>query len=238
MKKLNNNDYSRFARHLSLSEIGEGGQQKLKNARVLVVGAGGLGSPLLIYLAAAGIGTIGIVDDDEVSVSNLQRQVLYSSSTVGTKKTKQAAIRLKELYPELEVNEYIKRLSPENADKLIECYDVVVDCSDNYATRSLIGETTKKLGKPLVFASVLNFEGQITVFNYNNGPSFDQLFSSLPRDGVYKEPDIGLLGVLPGITGTIQANEVIKIITGYGETLSGKLLVFTIDKYRFNLFDI
>jgi adenylyltransferase/sulfurtransferase len=238
MKKLNNEDYARFTRHFSLAEIGETGQQKLKNAKVLVVGAGGLGSPLLLYLAAAGVGTIGIADDDVVDTSNLQRQVLYGTSAVGEKKVKQAAIRLEELYPAIEIHAYDSRLTKENCNDLISAYDIIADCSDNYSTRQLIGISTALVEKPLVFASVLNFEGQVTVFNYQGGPTFSKLFPTLPADGIYKEPDIGLLGVLPGIAGTIQANEIIKIITGYGETLSGKLLVFSIDKYRFNLFEI
>lgn len=238
MKNLSTEDYTRFTRHLSLSEIGELGQEKLKNAKVLVIGAGGLGSPLLLYLAAAGIGTIGIVDNDVVSLSNLQRQVLYSSSTVGEKKVIQAELKLKALYPEIDINCYDYRLNKDNASTLISNYDVIADCSDNYATRQLIGEVTAEQEKPLVFASVLNYEGQVTVFNFNDGPNLNRLFPTLPPDGIYKEPDIGLLGVLPGIAGTIQANEVIKIITGYGETLSGKLLVFSIDNYRFNIFKI
>lgn len=238
MKKLSKEDFTRFARHLSLSEIGEAGQEKLKNAKVLVIGAGGLGSPLLLYLCAAGVGTIGIVDDDKVSLSNLQRQVLYSSSNVGEKKIIHAKDRLKRLYPDTTINTYDTRINIENATELISLYDVVADCTDNYATRQLIGEITALMKKPLAFASVLNYEGQVTVFNFKDGPAYSALFPTLPPDGFYKEGDIGLLGVLPGITGTIQANEVIKIITGYSEPLSGKLLVFAIDQYRFNIFEI
>lgn len=236
MKKLDNDDLLRFTRHFSLNEIGPEGQEKLKNARVLVIGAGGLGSPLLIYLAAAGIGTIGIVDDDLVSVTNLQRQILYTTAEVGTKKVENASLKLRALYPEIEILKYDLRLNEENAESIMRDFDVVADCSDNYKTRSLIGRKTAKLGKPLAFASVLNYEGQISVFNYQGGPAYQDLFSSVPPDGLYKENEIGLLGVLPGIAGTLQANEIIKIITGYGEVISGKLLVFNIQENRFNVF--
>jgi adenylyltransferase/sulfurtransferase len=236
MKKLSKEDLSRFTRHFSLGELGHEGQEKLKNARVLVIGAGGLGSPLLIYLAAAGIGTIGIVDDDIVSISNLQRQVLYTTAEVGFKKVKIAAQKLRALYPEIEIQKFDMRLNEENTGQLFQDYDIIADCTDNYKTRALIGQVSAKLKRPLAFASVLNYEGQITVFNYQSGPSYSDLFPNVPKDGIYKENEIGLIGVLPGIAGTFQANEIIKIITGYGEVLSGKLLVFNIQENRFNLF--
>ncbi len=238
MKKLNNEDLERFTRHFSLTEIGHTGQEKLKNSRVLAVGAGGLGSPLLIYLAAAGIGTLGIVDDDIVSTSNLQRQVLYNSFEVGQKKVEVASRKLKALYPEIEILTYDFRLNTNNIETLFSDFDVIADCTDNYQTRALIGKYSAKTNKPLVFASVLNYEGQLSVFNFNNGPAYSHLFPTVPKDGIYKENEIGLIGVLPGIAGTLQANEVIKIITGYGEVLSGKLLVFNIQDNRFNLFQI
>ena len=236
MRKLNTDDLSRFTRHFSLCEIGQGGQEKLKNARVLVVGAGGLGSPLLIYLAAAGIGTIGIVDDDIVSVSNLQRQVLYTATEVGLKKVKIASQKLSALYPEIDIQTYDFKLNEVTAENIMQSYDIVADCTDNYLARTLIGKVTAKLKKPLAFASVLNYEGQLSVFNYNNGPAFIELYQNVPPDGTYKENEIGLIGVLPGIAGTLQANEIIKIITGYGEVISGKLLVFNIQNNSFNLF--
>ncbi len=236
MKKLSNEDLSRFTRHFSLPEIGKVSQEKLKNARVLVIGAGGLGSPLLIYLAAAGIGTIGIVDDDIVSISNLQRQVLYTTAEVGLKKVEMASRKLSALYPEIDIQTFDLKLNEENAEELFQNYDVVADCTDNYKTRSLIGKISAKFNKPLAFASVLNYEGQVTVFNYEGGPAYSDLFPNVPEDGLYKENEIGLIGVLPGIAGTLQANEIIKIITGYGEIISGKLLVFNIQENRFNLF--
>ena len=236
MRKLSKDDLSRFTRHFSLPEIGIEGQEKLKNARVLVIGAGGLGSPLLLYLAAAGIGTIGIVDDDVVSLSNLQRQVLYTTAEVGLKKVKIASQKLKALYPEIEVQTFDLRLDQGNAESLFHDYDVIADCTDNYKTRTLIGQVSAKLKMPLAFASVLNYEGQISVFNYKGGPAFNDLFPNMPKDGIYKENEIGLLSVLPGIAGTLQANEIIKIITGSGEVISGKLLIFNIQENRFNLF--
>ena len=236
MRKLSKDDLSRFTRHFSLAEIGHKGQEKLKNSRVLVIGAGGLGSPLLIYLASAGIGTIGIVDDDIVSLSNLQRQVLYTSAEVNSKKVKIASQKLKALYPEIEIQTFDLKLNDKNAERLFQEYDVVADCTDNYKTRALIGEVSAKLKRPLAFASVLNYEGQVTVFNYQEGPSYSDLFPNIPRDGIYNESEIGLIGVLPGIAGTLQANEIIKIITGYGEVITGKLLVFNIQENRFNLF--
>ncbi len=238
MKKLSKKDLSRFTRHVSLAEIGQAGQLKLKNARVLVIGSGGLGSPLLIYLAAAGIGHIGIVDDDRVSLSNLQRQVLYSTADIGRLKVEVASGKLSGLYPEIELKTYDTRLNEANAEDLIKSYQVVADCTDNYRTRELIGRATDRLKIPLAFASVLNYEGQVSVFNYLDGPSYDQVFPQVPRDGIYNENDIGLLGVLPGIAGTLQANEVLKIITGYGDVISGKLLVFNIRENSFNLFRI
>lgn len=236
MKKLSNEDLSRFTRHFSLDELGQSGQEKLKNAKVLVIGAGGLGSPLLIYLAAAGIGTIGIVDEDIVSTSNLQRQVLYNTDEIGLKKVEVASVKLKALYPEIEIRTYDFRLYTNNAEALFSVYDVIADCTDNYQTRALIGEYSAKLNKPLAFASVLNYEGQVSVFNYNNGPAYADLFPDTPKDGTYKENEIGLIGVLPGIAGTLQANEILKVITGYGEVISGKLLVFNLQNNRFDLF--
>ncbi|WP_423128208.1 HesA/MoeB/ThiF family protein [Gaoshiqia sp. Z1-71] len=238
MKTLTTEEYTRFSRHLSLHEIGESGQQKLKNAKVLVVGAGGLGSPLLVYLTAAGVGSIGIADDDVVSLSNLQRQVLYTTAQLGQKKVELAAKRLRDLYPEVEIQACDQRLNTENAGELIGKYDLVADCSDNFVTRELLGRETERLNKPLVYASVMNYEGQLTVFNYRNGPAFRQLYPTVPKDGIFKAEDIGLVGVLPGIAGSLQANEVIKIITGYGEVLCGKLLVFSILDNRFRLISI
>lgn len=235
MRKLSTDDLSRFTRHFSLDEIGINGQEKLKNARVLVIGAGGLGSPLLIYLAAAGIGKIMIVDDDVVSLSNLQRQVLFNTAEIGRSKAEIAAQKLSALYPETLIETAVERLNYINAEKWFSACDVVADCTDNYQTRALIGKVSAKFKKPLAFASVLNYEGQVSVFNFDGGPVYTDLFPTVPKDGTYLENEIGLIGVLPGIAGTLQANEIIKIITGYGEVLSGKLLIFNIQKKQFSL---
>lgn len=236
MKQLTESDKIRFARHISLPEIGAEGQERLKNARILVIGAGGLGSPLLTYLSAAGIGHITIVDDDVVSLGNLQRQILYGTNDLGKKKVHLAQLRINAIYPETEVVCLDFRITPENADELIQAADVVVDCTDNYKTRALLGEKTRQHAIPLVFASVLNYEAQVTVFNYQDGPCLADLFPELPPDGLFQENEIGLLGVLPGVTGTLQASEVLKIIVGHGEVLSGKLLVFSLLENRFNVF--
>lgn len=236
MKQLTESDKIRFARHISLPEIGAEGQERLKNARILVIGAGGLGSPLLTYLSAAGIGHITIVDDDVVSLGNLQRQILYGTNDLGKKKVHLAQLRINAIYPETEVVCLDFRITPENADELIQAADVVVDCTDNYKTRALLGEKTRQHAIPLVFASVLNYEAQVTVFNYQGGPCLADLFPELPPDGLFQENEIGLMGVLPGVTGTLQASEVLKIIVGHGEVLSGKLLVFSLLENRFNVF--
>lgn len=236
MKNLTESDKIRFARHISLPEVGPEGQKKLKNARVLVIGAGGLGSPLLTYLAAAGVGHITIVDDDVVSLGNLQRQILYKTGDLGRKKVHLAQSRINEIYPETEVVCHDFRITPENAEDLIKDALVVVDCTDNYKTRALLGEKTRQYNIPLVFASVLNFEAQVTVFNYQGGPCLSDLYPELPPDGLFRENEIGLLGVLPGIAGTLQASEVLKIIVGHGEVLAGKLLIFSMLKNQFNVF--
>jgi adenylyltransferase/sulfurtransferase len=236
MKELTESDKIRFARHISLPEIGREGQERLKNARVLVIGAGGLGSPLLTYLAAAGVGQITIADHDVVSLGNLQRQILYSTGDLGKKKVYIAQSRINEIYPETEVICLDLRITSENADDLIATAEVVVDCTDNYRTRALLGERTRLHGVPLVFASVLNYEAQVTVFNYRGGPCLADLYPELPPDGLFQEHEIGLTGVLPGIAGTLQASEVLKIIIGHGEVLSGKLLVFSLLDNQFNVF--
>ncbi|HKJ43700.1 MAG TPA: HesA/MoeB/ThiF family protein [Sunxiuqinia sp.] len=228
-------DKIRYSRQLSLQEIGEAGQQKLKDANVLVIGCGGLGSPALTYLAAAGVGFITIVDDDVVELNNLHRQTLYSTQDIGKKKVVLAAERLQDNNPNVLIETVDKRLTEKNAPVLFEGKTAILDCTDNYKTRRLIGEQSAALGIPLVFASVLNYEAQITVFNYAGGPAYVDLFPELPTDGMYKEEDIGLMGVLPGIAGAIQANELLKIVTGYGEVLSGKLLIFSILDNRFDM---
>lgn len=218
---------SRYSRHIILSEIGQAGQDKLSNAKVLVVGAGGLGCPVLQYLTAAGIGTLGVIDFDVVETSNLQRQVLFGTSSLGQNKAEAAKKRLEDLNNEISIIAYSERLTYQNALKLFSQYDIIVDGSDNFETRYLVNDACIITNKPLVFAAIYKFEGQVSVFNYQNGPSYRCLFPNPPKkDTVPNCSEIGVLGVLPGIIGSMQANEVLKIILGIGTVLSGKLLCY------------
>ena len=217
---------ARYARHLTLPEVGTEGQKLLTEASILVVGAGGLGSPALLYLAAAGIGRIGIIDDDSVDLSNLQRQVLHSTSAVGEAKVVSAERRLSDLNPEVTIEAYEARLGVDNALDLIGGFDLVIDGSDNFSTRYLISDACEILGKPWVFGSIHRFEGQVTTFNLDGGPNYRDLFPKAPPMELAPNcAEAGVLGVLPGIVGSIQATEAIKIILGVGESLSGRLLV-------------
>jgi len=225
MTALTKDDYDRYQRQLIIPDIGEAGQEKLKQARVLVTGAGGLGSPVVMYLAAAGVGTIGIVDFDKVSVSNLQRQVLYVTGDIGRVKAEAAAERISLLNPLIKVLQYPVRLTLENATELMAGYDIAVDCSDNFATRYLISDASRIAGIPMVYGAVFQFMGQASVFNYKGGPSYRDLFpEEIHLSGDNKTNPPGVIGVLPGIIGSVQACEVIKIITGAGDILSGRLL--------------
>lgn len=216
-----------YNRHFILSEIGKIGQLKLKKAKVLVVGAGGLGCPVLQYLTAAGVGTIGIVDEDTVSQSNLQRQVLFTVDDIGSNKAEVAKNRLKGLNPFVFFQVYTKYLSKENALSIIKNYDIIVDATDNFPARYLINDTCVLANKPLVFGAIFKFEGQVAVFNYKNSATYRCLFPNPPKpNDVPNCSEIGVLGVLPGIIGCFQANEVLKIICEIGEVLSGKLLTF------------
>ncbi|WP_333818794.1 molybdopterin-synthase adenylyltransferase MoeB [Ohtaekwangia sp.] len=231
MSKLTNEEYKRYSRHLVLQEFGLENQLKLKNASVLVVGAGGLGAPALLYLAAAGVGTIGIIDADTIDLSNLQRQVLYTEGDVGKPKAHTAAERLRALNSSIQLIAYATTLTSANALDIVKDYDVVLDGTDNFPTRYLINDACVLLNKPFVYASILRFEGQIAVFNYKKR---DGNFSTNYRDLFPTPPDpastpnceqAGVLGVLPGMIGSMQANEVIKIITGIGELLVDRLLL-------------
>ncbi len=216
-----------YARQLSLPELGPEGQQKLKKARVLVIGAGGLGCPALTYLAAAGVGTIGIVDFDRVEVSNLHRQVLFTVADVGRLKAEVAAERLQSQNPHIALHSYTEGLNRDNALTIAKDYDLVIDGSDNFPTRYLVNDTCVLLDIPLVFGSIYKFEGQVSVFNYQGGPTYRCLYPIPPGEGeVPNCAEIGVLGILPGIIGSLQAVEAIKLITGLGEVLSGKLLVY------------
>lgn len=217
----------RYSRQIILPEVGIEGQQKLSNASVLVVGAGGLGSPSLLYLAAAGVGRIGIIDADKVDVTNLQRQVIYVTEDEGKSKAETAAKRLSALNPEIHIDVYPIWLSKDNARDIFSKYDIVVDGSDNFATRYLVNDACVLLNKPLVFGSIFKFEGQVSVFNYKGGPTYRCLFPEPPAAGeVPNCSEIGVIGVLPGIIGTLQANEVIKIILEKGDVLSGILYMY------------
>lgn len=218
---------SRYNRHIILSEIGQTGQDKISSAKVLVIGAGGLGSPVLQYLTAAGVGSIGIVDFDVVDISNLQRQVLYGTSTLGMNKAEAAKHRLEDLNDEISIVAYPEKLTHKNAIDLFNQYDIIVDGTDNFETRYLVNDACIITNKPLVFGAIYKFEGQVSVFNYKNGPSYRCLFPNPPEKGsVPNCSEIGVLGVLPGIIGTMQANEVLKIILELGNILSGKLLCY------------
>lgn len=218
---------SRYNRHVILSEIGQVGQDKISKAKVLVIGAGGLGCPILQYLAAAGIGTLGIVDFDSVDISNLQRQILFGTSTLGKNKAEAAKQRLNDLNSDISIIAYAEKLTHQNAVNLFNQYDIIVDGTDNFETRYLVNDACIITNKPLVFGAIYKFEGQISVFNYKNGPSYRCLFPNPPEQGsVPNCSEIGVLGVLPGIIGSMQANEVLKIILNLGTTLSGKLFCY------------
>ncbi len=218
---------SRYNRHIILSEIGPAGQDKISKAKVLVVGAGGLGCPVLQYLAAAGIGTLGIVDFDVVDESNLQRQVLYGLSSLGQNKATAAKMRLSDLNCTIQINNYTYKLTFQNAIELFNQYDIIVDGTDNFETRYLVNDAAVLTGKPLVFGAIYKFQGQVSVFNLNNGPTYRCAFPNKPeKDTVPNCSEVGVLGVLPGIIGSLQANEVLKIVLGIGDVLAGKLLYY------------
>ncbi|AFY49612.1 dinucleotide-utilizing enzyme possibly involved in molybdopterin or thiamin biosynthesis [Nostoc sp. PCC 7524] len=225
--QLSKDDYERYSRHLILPEVGVEGQKRLKAASVLCIGTGGLGSPLLLYLAAAGIGRIGIVDFDVVDTSNLQRQVIHGTSWVGKPKIESAKNRIHEINPYCQVDLYETRLSSENALDIIRPYDIVVDGTDNFPTRYLVNDACVLLNKPNVYGSIFRFEGQATVFNYEGGPNYRDLYPEPPPPGMVPScAEGGVLGILPGMIGVIQATETVKIILGNGNTLSGRLLLY------------
>lgn len=217
----------RYDRQIILPEIGIVGQQKLGQASILVIGAGGLGCPLLMYLAGAGIGRIGLIDNDVVDESNLHRQVLYHMADIGKYKVDVAAARLALFNPDVRFSSYPIRLTSQNAAELIARYDLIIDGSDNFPTRYLVNDTCVVLKKALVFGSIFQFEGQVSVFNYNGGPDYRSIYPEPPLpDEVPNCAESGVIGPLPGIIGSLMANEAIKIICGFGEVLSGQLLIF------------
>ncbi len=217
----------RYARHLTLPDVGLAGQERLRASRVLLVGAGGLGSPAALYLAAAGVGTIGIVDPDLVEISNLQRQVLHGAAMVGRPKTESAARRLADLNADVRVETHPVRVTSQNALDLLGRYDVTVDGTDNFPTRYLVNDASVLLGKPYVYGSIFRFDGQVSVFGGRDGPCYRCLFAEPPPpDLVPNCAEAGVLGVLPGIIGSLQAAEAIKLLLGIGEPLIGRLLLF------------
>ena len=232
--ELSKDEYERYSRHIILPEVGLEGQKRLKAASVLCIGTGGLGSPLLLYLAAAGIGNIGIVDFDVVDSSNLQRQVIHGTSWVGKPKIESAKNRILEINPYCKVDLYNTLLSSANAMEIVAKYDLVVDGTDNFPTRYLVNDACVLLNKPNVYGSIFRFEGQASVFNYQDGPNYRDLFPEPPPPGMVPScAEGGVLGVLCGIIGSIQATETIKIILGSGNTLSGRLLLYNALEMKF-----
>lgn len=221
--KLTEKETARYNRQILLDEIGEDGQLRLKQARVLIVGIGGLGSPIALYLTGAGVGTLGLIDDDTVSESNLQRQVLYSEPEIGLSKAEQAGKHLQALNSQVHIETYSERLTADNAEAIIGRYDLVVDGCDNFATRYLINDTCVRMGKVYIYGAIRAFDGQVSVFNYQGGPDYRRLFPDEKEMYAMPHTSKGVLGVTPGLIGCAEANEALKIIIGYGEVLSGKL---------------
>ena len=239
MTSLTKEEQIRYHRQLIIPQVGEEGQEKLKNASVLVIGAGGLGSPVLLYLAAAGVGTIGIVDNDIVDTGNLQRQVIYNTADTGRQKAVAAAEKISLLNPHINIKPFPVRLTKDNAGELISGYDIAVDCCDNFATRYVLSDATLSAGIPMVYGAVFQFMGQASVFNHKGGPSYRTLFPEdmhTDSDGNGAPP--GVIGTLPGMIGSIQACEVIKLITGAGDTLSGRLLQIDTLSFRVEIISL
>ncbi|ABQ89139.1 MULTISPECIES: molybdopterin-synthase adenylyltransferase MoeB [unclassified Roseiflexus] len=235
LPSLSNEEIRRYSRHLILPEFGMEGQRKLKQGSVLLIGTGGLGSPLALYLAAAGVGHIGLVDFDIVDESNLQRQIIHGTSTLGIRKTESAKMRLRDLNPHIDIATYDVQITSDNAFDLIRPYDVIVDGTDNFPTRYLTNDACVMLGKPNVYGSIFRFEGQATVFSpKHGGPCYRCLYPEPPPPGLVPScAEGGVLGVLPGVIGTIQATEAIKLLTGIGEPLIGRLLLYDALAMRF-----
>ena len=239
MPELNREELVRYSRHILLPQVGEDGQRALKNSRVLLVGAGGLGSPVALYLAAAGVGTLGLVDFDSVDLSNLQRQILHGSAGIGSAKLDSARDRLRDINPNVHVEPYATRLTSANALEIARGYDLIVDGTDNFATRYLVNDTSVLLGIANVYGSVYRFEGQASVFGAPDGPCYRCLFREPPPpDLVPSCAEGGVLGVVPGLVGTIQATETIKLLLGLGDTLVGRLLLIDTMTMQFRAISI
>ena len=229
----------RYNRQIILPELGEKGQQRLQQAKVLIVGVGGLGSPVALYLTGAGVGTIGLIDDDVVSISNLQRQVLYSEAEVGMPKAIQAKKRLEALNHDVQINAYPTRLTKENADEIIRTYDIIIDGCDNFATRYLINDICAEMGKVYVYGAICGFEGQVSVFHYGEEKkSYRDLYPDEEEMRRMPPPPKGVMGITPAVTGSIEATEVLKIICGFGEVLSGKLWTIDLRTLQSNKFSL
>ncbi|MYB66854.1 molybdopterin-synthase adenylyltransferase MoeB [Candidatus Poribacteria bacterium] len=227
MYNFTNEQIERYSRHIILKEVGGIGQTKLLESKVLLIGAGGLGSPIGVYLAAAGVGTLGIIDDDVVDLSNLQRQILHGTSDIGIPKTKSAEASITEMNPDVKVIPYNERINSQNAFQILEQYDLIVDGCDNFPTRYLLNDACVMLGKPIVHGSIFQFEGQVTVLYPGKGPCYRCVFREPPPEGLAPScQEAGVFGVLPGIIGTIQAVEAIKVLLDIGESLIGTLLLF------------
>lgn len=236
---LNKAEKERYHRHLILPGFGKERQEKLKNASILMIGAGGLSCPALQYLVAAGVGTIGIVDGDDVDISNLHRQILFDETDVGESKAETAAKKLKKQNPHVQFHVHKTYLVRDNAMKIMEPYDLIIDGSDNFGTRYLVNDACVLLDKPFVYGAIYTFDGQVSVFNYQDGPTYRCLFPEAPpADEVPNCADIGVLGILPGMVGTMQATEAIKVLTGIGEPLSGKLLLYDALQMQFSSINI
>ncbi len=233
-EELSREELKRYSRHLIMPEVGLAGQKKLKSAKVLIIGAGGLGSPLALYLTAAGIGTIGIVDFDTVDFTNLQRQILYNVKDVGLSKALRAKEHLNLQNPNANIIVHDIRLSSENAIEILKGYDIIIDGTDNFPTRYLVNDACVFLRKPLVYGSIFRFDGQVTVFDSTKGPCYRCLYPEPPTAGsVPNCAEAGVIGILPGIIGTLQANEAVKLILGIGELLIGRLIIFDALKMKF-----
>ncbi|MGE3178127.1 MAG: molybdopterin-synthase adenylyltransferase MoeB [Vicinamibacterales bacterium] len=234
LPELSNEEIKRYSRHLIMPEVGVDGQKRLKAGSVLCIGAGGLGSPAAMYLAAAGVGRIGVVDFDVVDYSNLQRQIIHGTPDVGRPKLDSARDRLKALNPHIQIDTYEEALSSENALRLFEPYDIILDGTDNFPTRYLVNDACVILGKPNTYGSIFRFEGQASVFGTKNGPCYRCLYPEPPPPGLVPScAEGGVLGVLPGVIGVIQATEAIKLLTGIGEPLIGRFLLYDAFKMRF-----
>lgn len=236
---LSRDELVRYGRHVSIPEVGLAGQRRLRASSVLIVGAGGLGSPAALYLAAAGVGRLGLVDHDRVELSNLQRQVLYDTDAVGTPKLASARARLTGLNPDVAVETFETRMDSSNAFEILDGWDFVIDGSDNFPTRYLVNDACVMLGTPFAYGAILRFEGQASVFGTSDGPCYRCLFRDPPPPGLVPNcAEAGVLGVLPGIVGSIQANEAIKWLTGIGDTLAGRLLLIDALRMEFRSLDI